>query len=258
MCAALQQRRPAAGFDRLFSSVLQLVPRAQPPTCFWEPWQSLGRSVVGRAIPHVPVSEPSGPRRRPPVAACSCLAVVQCPEFPFRMTPGSAAGPGSPGSRSEVLALLGRDPRSPQVQRHHPDQSLRLPSVYLRVLRGTSPAAVPRGCSGGSRLCSGSAPWLRPGATLSKCSECAARRGGRGEERRGEEKALGAPHEVGEADLFPKCCSARACGVSPCPGGASLWPQALKVAQWRFLVPDTPSAACLPACMLSGKAAAPS
>lgn len=222
--------------------------------CFGSPWQSLGRSVVGRAIPHVRVSEPSGLRRRPPVAACSCLAVVQCPEFPFRMIPGSAAGPGSPGSRSEVLALLGRDPRSPQVQRHHPDQSLRLPSVYLRVFHGTSPAAVPRGCSGGNRLCSGSAPWLRPGARLSKYSECASRRERKGEER----KALGAPHEVRKADLFPKCCVAGVCRDSPCPGGASLWPQAVKAAQWRFLVPDALSAACLPACMLSGKAAAPS
>lgn len=83
-----------------------------------------------------------------------------------------------------------------------------------------------------------------------------------GEERRGEErKALGAPHEVREADLFPKCCVAGVCRDSPCPGGASLWqwdPQAVKAAQWRFLVPDALSAACLPACVLSGKAAAPS
>lgn len=165
-------------------------PELSLPHVFGSPWQSLGRSVVGRAIPHVRVSEPSGLRRRPPVAACSCLAVVQCPEFPFRMIPGSAAGPGSPGSRSEVLALLGRDPRSPQVQRHHPDQSLRLPSVYLRVFHGTSPAAVPRGCSGGNRLCSGSAPWLRPGARLSKYSECASRRERKGEERRGRPSEL--------------------------------------------------------------------
>ncbi|TRZ21048.1 hypothetical protein HGM15179_006070 [Zosterops borbonicus] len=52
------------------------------------------------------------------------------------MIPGSAAGPGSPGRRWEVPALLGRDPLSPQVQRHHPDQSLRLLSVYLRVFHG--------------------------------------------------------------------------------------------------------------------------
>lgn len=165
-------------------------PELSLPHVFGSPWQSLGRSVVGRAIPHVRVSEPSGLRRRPPVAACSCLALVQCPEFPFRMIPGSAAGPGSPGSRSEVLAVLGRDPRSPQVQRHHPDQSLRLPSVYLRVFHGTSPAAVPRGCSGGNRLCSGSAPWLRPGARLSKYSECASRRERKGEERRGRPSEL--------------------------------------------------------------------
>lgn len=75
--------------------------------------RALACSVVGRGIPHGPVSEPSssGPRRCPPVAACSCLAVVQCPEFPFRMIPGSATGPGSPGSRSKVLALPGRDLR---------------------------------------------------------------------------------------------------------------------------------------------------
>lgn len=90
-------------------------PELSLPHVFGSPWQSLGRSVVGRGIPHVPVSKPSssGPRRPPPVAACSRLAVVQGPEFPFRV--GSAAGPGSPRSRSEVLALLGRDPRSPEV-----------------------------------------------------------------------------------------------------------------------------------------------
>lgn len=179
----------SAGQQQVFTgssaTCFSWCPELSFPHVFGSPRQSLGRSVVGKAIPHVPVSERSGPQRRPPVAACSCLAVVPCPESPFRMILASAAGPGSPGSRSEVLALLGRDPRSAQVQRHHPDQSLRLPSVYLRVFHGTSPAAVPRGCSGGNRLCSGSAPWLRPGARLSKCSECAPLSERKGEERRG-------------------------------------------------------------------------
>lgn len=145
VCAAPQQSRPAAGVDRLFS-VLQLLPQLSLPHVSGSPWQSFGRSVVGRGILHVPVSEPSSSGPRPsPVVACSCLAVVQCPEFPLRMIPGSAAGPGSPGRRSEVPALLGRDPLSPQVQRHHPDQSLRLLSMYLRVFHGTSPAAGPWG-----------------------------------------------------------------------------------------------------------------
>lgn len=192
VCATPQQSWPAAGFGRLFSSVLQLAPRAQPPACFWEPSAEHRALRRGQGDPACSCLRtfflrPSAPS---PVAACSCLAVVQCPELPFRMIPGSAAGPGSPGSRSEVLALLGRDPRSPQVQRHHPNQSLRLPSAYLRVLHGTSPAAAPWGCFGGNRLCSGSAPGLRPGARLNGSSERAARRERRGEER-GEEGPRG-------------------------------------------------------------------
>lgn len=111
------QPRSRAGQQQLFTgssaACFTWCPELSLPHVFGSPWQSLGCSVVVRGIPHGPVSEPSspGPRRRPPVAACSCLAVVQCPEFPFRMIPGSAAGPGSPGSRSEELALPGRDLR---------------------------------------------------------------------------------------------------------------------------------------------------
>lgn len=186
-CAAPWQSRPAADFGRLSSSVLQLVPRAQPPACFWEPLAELRALRRGQGDPACSCLRPPLPQAlgSPPVAACSRLAVVRCPEFPSRMIPGSAAGPGSPGSSSEVLALLGRDPRSPQVQRHHPNQSLRLPSVCLRVFHGTSLAAVPRECFGGNNLCSGTAPWPRPGARLSKSSECAAQT-----ERRGRPSGL--------------------------------------------------------------------
>lgn len=131
VCAAPQQSRPAAGFDRL-SSVLKMMPRAQPPACFWEPWAEFRALRRGQGEP-----------------ACSCLTtlflgpsprysvlvfVVRCPEFPFRTIPGSAAGPGSPGSRSEMLALLGLG-----LHRYRgvTDQSLRLPSVYLGVFHGT-------------------------------------------------------------------------------------------------------------------------
>lgn len=53
-------------------------------------------------------------------------------------------------------------------------------------------------------------------ATLSKSSECTARKERRGKERRGNErKALGARSEVSEADQFPKCFLAGVCRDSP-------------------------------------------
>lgn len=39
-----------------------------------------------------------------------------------------------------------------------------------------------------------------------------------------ERKAFGAPHEVSQADLFPKCHLAGVCRDSPCRCGASLCP----------------------------------
>lgn len=146
VCAAPQQSWPAAGFDRLFSSVLQLMAQAQPPACLWGPLAELKALRHGQGDPACPCLRPLFFRLSAlPVATCSCLVVVRCLKFPFCMIPGSAAGPGSPRSRLEVLALLGRDPWSPEVQRHHPDQSLHLPSVCLRVFHGTSPAAGPSG-----------------------------------------------------------------------------------------------------------------
>lgn len=83
---------------------------------------------------------------------------------------------------------------------------------------------VPRGCFDGNRLCSGSAPWLRPGARLSKSSECTART-----ERKGEGSPRGSAGS--ERGRFPKRCLAGFCRHSLCPGGTSLCPQVAKAAR---------------------------
>lgn len=214
------------------------MPRAQPPACFWEPSAELGALHRGQEDPACSCPRPLFLRRSaPPVQRARVW--LRRPEFPSRSIPASAAGPGGPGSSSEVLALLGRDPRSPQVQRHHPDQRLRLPAVCLRVFHGTSPAAVPRGCFFGSSLCSESAPWLRPGARLSKSSGGAARTGRRGSPwglrmKRGRQICSQSIIGLG----FAGTVSARRC--TPLP-------------ERRFLVPGAPAPARPPACMLLGR-----
>lgn len=82
VCAAPQQSRPAAGFDRLVSNVLQLVPRAQPPACFWEPLAELRAIRRGQGDP-----------------ACSCLRTLR---------------PSAPSPRCSVLVFgCGAMPRVP-------------------------------------------------------------------------------------------------------------------------------------------------
>lgn len=95
--AARQQRRPAAGFHRLFSNVLQLVPRAQLPACFWEPSAELRALRRGQSDP-----------------ACSCLRTLR-PSAPFPrcsvLVFGCGAVPRVPLSHDPCIGSRAWQPR---------------------------------------------------------------------------------------------------------------------------------------------------
>lgn len=186
--AAPQQSRPAAGFVRLFSSELQLVPRAQPPACFWEPSAELRALCRGQGDP-----------------ACSCLRTlflrpVALPSLQRARVWLWCSAPSSLWrslDRQPGLAAPGRDRRCCRclgetlAPRRCRGTARAEPAPLLRVSQGFPwyvTSCAPSGMFGGNRLCSGSAPWLRPGEAEQKLRvRCPEREDRRGQERTGEE-----------------------------------------------------------------------
>lgn len=192
-------------------------PELSLPHVFGSPRQSLGRSVVGRGILHVPVSEPSSsgpwPSPRCSVLVFGCGAV---PRVPFG-DPWMGSRAWQPRAKIGGAAAAWARPSLPAGPEAPPEQSPRLSSVYLRVFHGTPPAALPRGCSVGTGFALDPLPGCVRGEAEQKLRvRCPEREDRRGQERTGE-KALGAPREVSEADRFPKRCLAGVYRVSPSP-----------------------------------------
>lgn len=176
-----------------------------------------------------PLPQALGPS---PIAACSCLAVVPCPEFPFGMIPGSQPGLAAPGADRRCWPCSGETLGPHRYRGITVTRACASPPSISGFSMVRHQLRVPRGCFGGSSFVLDLLRGCVPGREAKAPSALP------GEERGGKErKAFGAPREVSEVDLFPKCRLAGVCRDSPArrrillPAGSEGCPRAIPCAR---------------------------